>query len=434
MAHGMSLVNTLIKNNKKASQNNYNTKVLEVLGLKPQTQTIQTPVVQTVQVQEERVPQITSQTIPVSIIREEYKDDYNIINAHNKIVEWFEYEKNVLIKDKKDKVAELNNTACTTILERKDNQRQMKILNDEIKVIETDTKTINYKTEIFQVVVEYNNIYCRAVSTQPVDEDLGAILLWKDNRIKLIEKFVTIASKYFNITLTRNILYTSNCPECSKDYREVGSVENGMYVCECGWNSNISSSIKECMSSSRLAGPTKNYQDEDNFRKKFLAFSDALGIKYSPVLLDELDTHFSNISKGIYHRNVIKLVAWDAKGVKVGTSIRIMRQALQATGNQKYYNNCYKICQDYWAWILPNLSGLEDKTMQDRRLVMEKFGLIKGDKKSAMNGDFLFYKLLRRNGFPCDQEDVKMISTSNIYILYVRTYECIRLSLGWDDA
>lgn len=422
----MSLVNSLIKNNKKLSESEkHNTKVLEVLKLTDsKLEVVPAPKVE---------KPVISLVIPDSSIRDEYTDDYNIINAHNRIIEWFEYEKTFLIKEKKDKVIELQNATCLTVLERKNNNRIIKILNDEIIDIEKDIKIINYKTEIHPVIVEYSREFNKSLTISLENEDSSEITLKKERRVSLIEKFNSIASRHFDIILTRNILYTSNCPECSKDYREVGTIENGMYICECGWNSNISSSIKECMSSSRLAGPTKNYQNEDNFRKKLLSFFDALSIKYSPVLLDELDVFFSKICDGKYHRNVIKFVALDAKGIKIGTSTKIMRQALKSTGNQKYYNNIYKICQDYWGWILPNLSHIEDSIMNKRRLVMAEFDLIKGDKKSAMNGDFLLYKLLRTEGIPCEQEDVKMISTSNIYILYVRTYECIRLKLGWED-
>lgn len=427
----MSIVNRLINSNNKASETTrHNTKVLEVLGLRPEA----VPIQPCIQVQEQKPLEVKSDVVPESSIRDEYKDDYNIINAHNKIVEWFEYEKNILIKDKKNQVTELQNETCSTILEKKENMRRVKILNDEIKIVEMDTKIINYKKDIFQVVSEYNKEYCKPLFISNDADSQEDINLRKENRIRLIERFASIASRHFSITLTRNILYTSNCPECSQDYREIGSIENGMYVCECGWNSNISSSIKECMSSSRLAGPTKNYQDEENFRKLLLSFSDAQGIKYSPVLLSELDTHFAEIHGGKYHRDKIKLMPLDPKGIKPGTSVKIMRQALKATDNQKFYNNCYKICQDYWGWVLPNLCNLEDKIMEDRKLVMTEFKLIEGDEKSAMNGNVLLYKLLRRNGFPCEQEDVKMISTSNIYINYMRTYECIRLRLGWDDA
>jgi hypothetical protein len=110
-----------------------------------------------------------------------------------------------------------------------------------------------------------------------------------------------------------------------------------------------------------------------------------------------------------------------------------MYKALKDTGNSDYYDHINIILNEMWGWVLPDVSHLEDKIMEDYDTSQRIYEVIPKDRKSSLNSQFRLFKHLRRLGYPCKSKDFRIPTTHDILEFHNSTWAKMCEILNWEN-
>jgi hypothetical protein len=225
-------------------------------------------------------------------------------------------------------------------------------------------------------------------------------------RLMIIAFFLSIADKYIVMDILHNVEVTNlNCPSCDQPLDDDGS---GMQVCEsCGFE-RIGFNIDENMSSHR-----NGYQDRENFIKALAKYQGKIVPDKEVVneVVQLLDEHFASYGRDT--GEVIRQLPLNKRGRKNGTSKELMYQALSDIQKPLYDFTNY-FCYVYWGWKLPDVTHLESQILSDYDKTQVILDGLPKDRKSSLNTQFRLLKHLELVGYPCSQDDFRVIKTRSI--------------------
>lgn len=167
---------------------------------------------------------------------------------------------------------------------------------------------------------------------------------------------------------------------------------------------------------------TYAYEEKENFKKAMIRFQGKQKIKFPKDFFEKLDEYFESygLPKG-----------QEVREKKLRPDKELLLKALSERKFNKYYEDINLICHIYWGFELPDVSHMESKLLEDYEKFNEAYKRLKKDRKSSLNIQFLLYKLLKRNGFPCTKSDFKLMKTADILEYHERIYHEVCKELGW---
>lgn len=370
-------------------------------------------------IEEKNIEDETFEDLPVEITGE-YNDDLNIMFIDSYVKKMFEgkirqcNEKREELKHLEKEIEEFKGFQVDyySLLEKKKN------LEEECKehLIRNNYEKYIFETkDILEKFKPLNVKYC-IIKSMKTTESSEIEDIKKTFRLRMIEKYLSIAKKYMNINFIKTFKHSHNvqCESCDEpiNYNEES-------ICRCGLSLPVISkltSFKELKTTS-LFGQVY-YEDLKNFIKALHAFQGEQYNKNNIIpknLFDKLDSYFKGIGRqnGDYYRKLLHL----SSGKKKGTSFQDLIVALDKIGHSDQYNNAHLIAKEYWGWKLLDLSEYEEKIIEDYKKVQKVWDEEK-DRDSSPNVKIRLYLHLRARGIPVLREDFKFPVTSSCINYY----------------
>ena len=223
---------------------------------------------------------------------------------------------------------------------------------------------------------------------------------------KYLQEFLDLCNKYIKIECIKKIELSIRCKGCSKELEPEEETDDNIYTCsgcEC-----INTFLKP-NSYSRI---TDNFTSSEDDTNNFIKVLDKFEGKNEPhppdSIYDELDRYFVSMkmNSGEYYRN--KKI--NDKGKKDGTSKKKLWDALENTGNNKYYDESNFIAHKYWGWKLPDITFYRERLISDYQETQNVWNKIKHNynRSASLGTQFRLYVHLKAINYECDREDFKI--------------------------
>jgi hypothetical protein len=305
-------------------------------------------------------------------------------------------------------------TVAMTVNQRRLHEQQILELQQKIDDIESGRGRQLYTAETKDLLEEYSK-YCSLFAKGIITIGSGGKKMEDEatvkHRLKIIEQYLVIASRYINITYTKVGSTKARCPGCDTDFSKTHvDVDNGLCTCSnCGFERENLSMESHFRDAKRVnIGGRNNYDDIDNFRRKMDKFQ-GKGKSPPDKIYEQLDEYFSLIKKP--SGEAIRKLPLLPNGKKTGTNKLMLITALSETNNSAYYEDANLIAHEYWGWELPDLSTLEaaitDIYIRTQKVYEE---IPNKGREAAMNTEvrlFLILKGLNYKGCHSEIEDFK---------------------------
>lgn len=221
-----------------------------------------------------------------------------------------------------------------------------------------------------------------------------------------LQEFLDLCNNYIKIECIKQLDFAIKCKGCNKELEPDEETDDNIYtcsVCEC-----INTFLKP-NSYSRINDSFISSEDDTNNFIKVLDKFEGRNEPHPPdILYNELDDYFISMKMepGSYYRD--KDVT--TKGKKEGTSKKKLWDALENTGNNKYYDESNFIAHKYWGWKLPDITLYREKLISDYQETQNIWNKIKYNynRSASLGTQFRLYVHLKAINYECDREDFKI--------------------------
>lgn len=249
----------------------------------------------------------------------------------------------------------------------------------------------------------------RVIDISGYDEDY--ITEEENKRALLIETYVKISKKYYNIECQRVLKDTSNqCVGCREILYDTYVMNESCLSCpNCGLV-RTSGMISKVIENNSDAITQKIYMDTENFRKAFYRYMGLQDITFDiSKMCMELDDELQK--NGNIPAAEIKSMPHNIHGKKDGTLLQLLFDTMKSCGYNNYEDG-NRIAYELWGWELPtHLLPLEDIIMNDYMITQKIYEDIpehERNRKSCLGTQFRLYKHLQLRGHSCEPGDFKL--------------------------
>lgn len=223
---------------------------------------------------------------------------------------------------------------------------------------------------------------------------------------KTLQEYIDLCNMYIKVECIKQIDFAVRCKGCDKELESEEETDDNIYTCsdcEC-----INTFLKP-NSYSRI---TDNFSVPEDDTNNFIKVLDKYEGKNEPhppdSIYEQLDEYFVSMKmkKGEYYRSL----PLNTKGAKEGTSKKKLWDALENTGNNKYYDESNFIAHKYWGWILPDISLYRERLVSDYQETQNVWNKIKHNynRSASLGTQFRLYVHLKAIGYECEREDFKI--------------------------
>lgn len=355
-----------------------------------------------------------------------YEYDYNILVIHREVLNRF-IQLRQLVATWKLEIQRLKALTIISLNEERERDKRISYYQEIIALLESDRAVTEYLDKVTPYLKQYQDIanrnkkvFGRAIEISEAD---------LVERSKAVDGYFSIVSQYYPIKAVRQYKdITPLCPNCELDMES----QPGKLLCqECGYNIAVPTADSYQQGMRKNISVTKNsYEDRLNYEKSIKRYKGEQPNKLPADLFTKLDRHFSSYGKLISSQVISMPLVNGKRGPYERESLF---RALKEINYSGFYEDINLICHIYWGWDLPQIDHLEAQLMEDydkSQLIYEQIKSRKG-RSSCINVNYRLFRHLRRLGYPCRQEEFKMIKTKEILEDYEMIWKEICLKLDW---
>jgi predicted transcriptional regulator len=321
-----------------------------------------------------------------------YTTDYDIVVAQSFVIAHFK-KRHILVDEIKSELALLDRKKVVSEIERLEKLRKTELLQDKIKRYTNEQDQIDYVNLTQPLVDAYKKTNKGAEEEQ--------------ERIRLIEGFLEITSRYIPVDVVRVKTLKMNCTLCSFNMKDVEVNENGTKVCpRCGCERTVFHETK----SSIVSVSVHAKDDLGNFKRQIIKTRGGQSIRFDRTkLFAQLDTYFRTRGWPT-SADVRELPLKD--GRRGPFTLQKIYDALYTTGNSEYYDDDVLIAQLYWGWAKPPLEAYDDQLEQDYITTQKIVDHLRfGDDRSSINLRVRTFFHYAARGIRIDTTGAKTVST-----------------------
>lgn len=253
-----------------------------------------------------------------------------------------------------------------------------------------------------------------------VEEDVSTI----EKKRGLIARYLDLASEFIYIQRTDKYQKLAKCPSCGElidNCQETG----GMTICNCGIQISMYSSI--CAVNTPQT--KTNYDDRNNFIRGLKRAQGKSGVKLPDSLCADLDEYFER-TRGPT-RKAVENLPLNEHGEKRGTTIELMRCALQDKKYSSLYNEIPFITHVYWGWTLMDFSSIESEMLDLYDETQDAYEKIPDKERVAsLNMNFRIYAQLLYLGYPARRERFLLQESDKSLELHQKYWKMMLESTG----
>jgi hypothetical protein len=359
------------------------------------------------------IPQIEVVQEPVTV---KFKLDFNLHAIDLKVKAKLRNEIISLptMRDKLEMIKSERSTAYT-IVAVTDASQKIKVIEKEIELIESGQKAFQYLEKSRPILDKYDKIpkTIKMIDiARDVCEDDDSLNENDEMRVEVILEFCAMAGEYIKLDVIREMskVKLGRCKTCGYDLRNIEVSIDGRQICICGAERYKTKIDKVIEDGSKPGSTTKDYSDEQNFKKAFHRFIGVQKINFDVNLVcAALDTYFRSV--GYKSAEYYRAQEPNARGKKDGTSLQTLLGGLKAIKCPKLYEDANFIGSHLWGWKLHDLLHMEETIMSDYRetqKVYDSMTLEERGRKSSLSTQFRLYGHLRVRGVYVILEDFKI--------------------------
>jgi len=364
-----------------------------------------------------------------------YSRDFNITNMHITVLKMLGRRRTrelPLLKDELSKCLRLVKTP-QTVIARGATISEIQRLKGLTHEIESGNEVRKYETESKDVLDQYRRmkpLIRKIVFSTGTFDACSARLTDEDReRLRVIERYMDIAGKYVRVEVVKNIEVQNICT-CGYDLRGIDIPDDNILKCpKCCKETVVMNLYGVAKDSKRINTSMRNeYSDGGNLlkaAKRYMALETIHPDVYKK-LEQELDKYFS--CAGRTKKEVIRQNPLKDNGMREGSTLKMLNEALRAIGYTKYYENAYLIGKMYWDWKPRSIQHLLDQIMEDYDITQRVFIQLPKDRKSSLGTQYRLFKHLEVRGHLCKKEDFKIADDPESLAEHDRLWEqmCIR--------
>jgi hypothetical protein len=355
--------------------------------------------------------------------------DIDILDIDEKIRKKFEEEHNRL-PEYQEKLETLEKSLCTEDLKRsvRTSLERAKVkLKEYVENLENNIDLNFYLIDTIPLIDRY-----KIMLKTPVKLDyLGRPVKNSKEKRDLVDKFISVASKYIDIDIeTNREPEPITCQHCGKKDFEISN--STAYTCtNCSAQQIVVKNISSYSDIDRVNISTKYMYD----RK----------IHFRDCIKQYQGKQNSTIKPHIYTDLILEL---DRHNLLIGTPdtpkeerfskvtkkhILIFLKELEYT---KQYENVHLIHYNLTNQPRNDISHLEDKLFDDFDVFIELYDKVyKGiNRKNFINVQVLFYELLCRHKHPCKKEEIVVLKTTDRKLFHDDVTMTLFEMLGWNHT
>lgn len=344
-----------------------------------------------------------------------YDHDTNILKLHVYVLRYMDERKAKVpeLQEACDRLIQyVKTTHLTSVVRHKflSEKDKLQEMIDEYSSME-DRNAYNY--EVKDILKQYKKIH-EEYTTEII---FGEELKPSDEMFRLIELYITIASRYSPISLTKleERISENICIGCmSRNVRVSGS---GCECKNCGLVVNDISDDVSFGSLSHIGGTSRNggYLNRENFIKTMLNYQ---GTQQDANFPEEIFTDIKLYCK----KNQIN--------IKILTP-PAMRTIFKINGYPKYYEHINQFLRKFIGRACPDISQYSDSLLGDYDAFTQVYERIKENRSSAINSQYLLMKLIQRRGISYDSDNFKIPDTETIVMNNDTTTRLVFRELSW---
>lgn len=332
-----------------------------------------------------------------NIIVGTYEKDYNILDIHVRIIKQIrkrhEIER-IKLEDLRKRIINRVRGKSTTKIQKNAIIRKIYEIDNILEEINNSNDYIDYRNETSDVIRKYselnplqNTVTFECNKNSINEEDV----LESNHRLRLIEEYLTIASKYVNIDITRLIKGKNKCNVCDYDLSLYKESDSNIICPECFTDIT-------CVNMKSF-NKTDDYEPIKNFKDVLIRFEGKQSMRdIQENIIDKLTAYFIEIGERSVEE--IRNLPVNEYGIKEGTSLKKMLTALNAIGCNGNYKDVYLIAQLFWNWELIDLYEDEKESIINDYIDIERvYNKIESTHKSALNTQYVLFRILRKRGY-----------------------------------
>lgn len=234
----------------------------------------------------------------------------------------------------------------------------------------------------------------------------------KEYKQLIIEKYLSVAKKYYNITIHYQNSNKFTCSVCDFDLTKFRNTELGTIVCPvCCVEKTIL--VKNTISTDNQSS-NDGYDDRENFWKALQRFQGKQTSIPPKKLYKKLEEYFSSFEPPLFTEKQVKIMPLNKNGSRGNTTKQMMIKALTETNNNAYFEDINLICHEYWGWALPKIHD-EEQIMKDYDATQEIFKKLPDKtRKSSPNTEYRLWQHFNIRGYKYPLSDFKMVKTRDI--------------------
>jgi len=362
----------------------------------------------------------------------EYLEDCNISQIHSRVLHEIRARKSGILELQTEKsVLESKLESVHTLIDYKFINKQIVDLQRKIDDLNADNIEERYLESVTPLLREYRR-YNRVPKV--VSFNKQTVIDNNSPKCIVIAKIVSLAEEFVDVKILKPPIFSEKCHICNHELSEPDMI-TGTKTCDnCGYVYNIiirsGDSIKIDGADFICDSGDSGYEDRENFEKAIDRFQGKQPDTLPSDLNDSLDGYFMSIDlpTGKYIRENRKL---NSSGRRVGTSRKMIHNALKSLQLTSYYPDINLIGKNYWGWKLIDLSRYKERLMSDYDKSQAIYVSIPKERKSSLNTDYRLMKHLQLLNVPCNHDDFKNIKTRKILIEYERIWRIICDRCGW---
>jgi len=348
-----------------------------------------------------------------------YTDDYNILEADLIIRKRFELRRSRSIDKILSQICteNLKLSQPQSVVQRKATEANKEKLEKELSRLRNDEDKEDYILRTNQLIEEYRKLGVkhRVINFSQQREAVCNPTFSKDDELRrtIVMRYLEIARDYIEVVLVLENDANSGdyCGSCGSQLEEILMDEVGIRRCPgCGIEQNMLLRNHIVIDPDNDTVSRGNYDDRNMFYQRLLRFQGKqTGRLPLPAIMKDLDNYFTKM--GLPTGEEVRKRPTLPNGTKEGTSSALMIRALHDTGHADHYEDRNLIMHEYWAWVLPDISHLEEQIMRDYDATQKVFERMKTRKRSSINGEYRQFKHLQLVGYNCDESMFRIIKT-----------------------
>ena len=355
--------------------------------------------------------------------------ELDILSIDAKIRKNFEEETSKL-DDHKEKLNEIEETLKNENLRRRI-KSSLEKARDELQVYIKDLTTQKQLYFYIMETVTFIEQYKEILKVPVKVSFIGKLVKNDKEKLKIIENYMEIASKYVDIEFEKSKPQKVSCPNCFNK-KEFDIIDVNTYICtKCYARQTVMKHNSSYTDIDRVNISCKyTYDRKVHFRDCINQYQGKQNSTIHQKIYDDLEIQFERhhlLHGGKETNKEIKFKDVTKNHVLI---------FLKELGYSKHYENVHLIHYNFTGIKPDDISYLEEQLLDDFDVLTDlydkKFKHI--NRKNFINTQYVLFQLLRRHRHPCKKEEFIILKTIDRKFFHDEICKELFEELGWNHS